>query len=116
MSKPKHKEVTFWVAGIDNSLSDRKDRVIVVEATFIETEKQYRLKKEDSKEFRFAARFLHRAVFDKKNHKLCATKKDALVKLRDYFMRSTKSASLQAINYARLGNLVLGTMLEADDA
>lgn len=114
--RPKHKEVTFWVAGIDKNPFNGPDKVIVVEATFIETAKQYRLKKEDSKEFRFAARFLQRITFDKKSNTLCATKAAALTKLRDYFKRNAGNARTQLNNFIRLGILVACTMMEDGDA
>jgi len=112
----KHKEVTFWVAGINNGLAKEEDKVVVVEATFIETDKQYRLKKEDSKEFRFAARFLQRAIFDKKNNTLCATRRDALQKLSNYFLRSARNSMAQVCNYTRLETLVSCALREDNDA
>jgi hypothetical protein len=99
MSKPKRKEVTRYVAGLQVNMGDRPDEVVVTPYTLIETPKQFRLKKEDSKEFRTAARLLTWAYFpkDSEHHmsKLHETPQAALLHYYRHLLQKQGNALAQ---------------------
>ncbi|MHC4121731.1 MAG: hypothetical protein ACYSWO_30030 [Planctomycetota bacterium] len=62
---PKHKEVVFWAVGFSLWPKGGEDEVVLLPVTFIETAKQYRIKQEDSRNYREGARLLPRTTVKK---------------------------------------------------
>lgn len=104
----KHKEITMWVAVLDQGWGSDTPTVRTAKVRVVETDKQYRLVKDGSKEFRLALQACgYRTHINKSSDcKLFPTEAVALRDLQSRVDRYTRVQMSKAARAARDAELV----------